>query len=77
MLCQKPLDLVPGIAALRAEVAEVPDDSALGAGFVFRSDAAQIKDLPRVPYRDDFGEAPLRPFGIVVALLLVGRIAGL
>lgn len=77
VLCQKPLDLVPGIAALRTEVAVVPDDSALGAVFVFRSDAAQIDDLSRVPYRDDFGKTPLRSFGVVVALLLKGRIAGL
>ena len=77
VLCQKPLDLVPGIAALRTEGAVVPDDSALGAVFVFRSDAAQIDDLSRVPYRDDFGKTPLRSFGVVVALLLIGRIAGL
>src|SRR5229473_7163509 len=77
VLCQKPLDLVPGIVALRLEVAEVPNDSALGTVFVFRSDAAQIDDLSRVPYRDDFGKTPLRPFGVVVALLLIGGIAGL
>src|ERR1700704_1829562 len=77
VLFQKPFNLVPCVAALRAEVAEVPQDSALGAGFIFRSDAAQINDLSRVSYRDDFGKAPLRPFGVVVALLLIGRIAGL
>jgi hypothetical protein len=32
VLFQMPLNLVPSIAALRAEVADVPHDSALGAG---------------------------------------------
>ncbi len=76
VLFQKPLNLVPSIAALRAEVAEMPHDSALGAAFIFRSDPAQINDLSRVSYRDDFGKPPLRPFGVVVALFLIGRIAG-
>ena len=40
VLFQKSLNLVPSIAALRAEVAVVPDDSTLGAVFIFRSDAA-------------------------------------
>ena len=52
----------------------MPYGAALSAVFIFRSDAAQVNDRSRISHGHDLGEAPLRPFGIVVALFLVGRV---
>jgi hypothetical protein len=75
VLRQQPLDLVPCVAALGADVAEVADHAALGAVFVLGADAAEIDDLAGVAHRHDLRKAPLRPFGVVVVLLLVGTVA--
>ena len=58
MLLQQPLDLVPGIAALCAEVAEMSYVATLSAVFILRSDAAQVDDLSRISHCDDLGKAP-------------------
>src|SRR5581483_10050603 len=68
MLRQQPLDLVPGVAALRSHIAKMADDAALAAVFIFRADAAEINGLASVLHRNDFREAPFCPFGIVVIL---------
>jgi len=70
VLFQKPLDLVPGITALPAEVAEMADSATLRAGLVFGSDTAQVDDFARIAHDHDFGEPLFRPFGVVIALFL-------
>src|SRR5262249_29743020 len=65
------------ISACWRLVAEVPYSAALSTVFIFRSDPAQVNDRFRVSHGHDLREAPLRPFGIVVALLLISRVGHL
>src|SRR3954454_24330978 len=70
MLCEQFPDLFVSVAALRKEVALMQNGTIF---FRFSTDAREKNHLAGSGYSNDFGEASLRPFAIVVILLLESR----